>query len=644
LEPDHGKAIGPGSMMLSLALLLASTPLQARSQSQPPDSIANYHVLEDWCVKIVKANLPTWKRAIDFCNLTPDDNLSPEEWAKWFVQPPVRASELRKAYDAARGGESELKFTASDETPKVSFDQSTILWGIADFVVGRARENLNEYALSRFLEPTCRPKQAAAPKVPNKHSEAELSSIRNADQAATIAGYLQSTCKVLLSFEQGGPLPSLASLRDAARVDLELLPKHFLQQQAMRSDPAPGDAVVTAYMVTTAAYALREGKKLLPALAAAQAGVDLKKILLDCEKTPVAAATFMFATIAEQLSAGPPLSDEFGKRRTQYGFALKAILHNLAYTGMPWPTCGGTGQERFKWLREIYGVVLALDRSLVTIADLRRSPDASGNDTPETVRTLTVLDGLFEVADALLRITPSGPASLAEPVKSIRNAVTALARQQLGSVIYWTAAAGVQLSAVDSPALDAVRPYLMLIVDVAQAESSEAVASALARAAAPRHSFMRKRQERGKVYASVNAYLGGAFGWERVQDASLSNSQRSSNFVAPYLPIGIEAGISLGKEKFSLGLMAQLLDLGALGSYRLQSKAAVQQEPEISLRQVFSPSLTAMLGIGKIPLSAGIQLFGYSPRLRRIDKGGTTEERGVTRRFAFLLAMDVPIF
>src|SRR6185369_12808242 len=292
--------------------------------------------------------------------------------------------------------------------------------------------------------------------------------------ASGIAGYLASTCKVLTSFEQGGPLPSLAGLRDAGRSDLELLPKTFLEYQLKRADNMRKDAIATAYLTATAVYALRDGKRLLAALGSVPDGVDLSKTPLDCEATPVAAVTYMLTVVAKQLAGGQPLSRDYGERRGQYGFALKSILHNLAYTQIPWPQCAGSGASRFKWLRQVYGAVLAVDRTLVTVGDLRDEigGEPGSGDTTES-RALAVIDGLFNVADVLVRIPSHGPDSLSRTITSLRNVATALVRRELGSVIYWTANTAVELKAVDSPVLDGARPYLMLIVDIAQAENSE---------------------------------------------------------------------------------------------------------------------------------------------------------------------------
>ena len=93
-----------------------------------------------------------------------------------------------------------------------------------------------------------------------------------------------------------------------------------------------------------------------------------------------------------------------------------------------------------------------------------------------------------------------------------------------------------------------------------------------------------------------------------------------------------------------MGLFASLIDLGAIGNYRLKSSSTVQEAPQIGFSQVLSPGLFFTWGLSKkLPFVAGIG-GQISPKLRRITQAGAEDRDVASKRITVFFAVDVTLF
>ena len=117
------------------------------------------------------------------------------------------------------------------------------------------------------------------------------------------------------------------------------------------------------------------------------------------------------------------------------------------------------------------------------------------------------------------------------------------------------------------------------------------------------------------------------------------------------LPIGFDFSLRLGhrqdesQSSWSLGLFAQLIDLGAMLNYRLNTQANSLPDA-VTLRSLVSPGLTLNAGLPNSPVTIGFG-YQYTPALRHISKEAHGESTGDllnAHRWQLRLAYDIPIF
>ena len=178
---------------------------------------------------------------------------------------------------------------------------------------------------------------------------------------------------------------------------------------------------------------------------------------------------------------------------------------------------------------------------------------------------------------------------------------------------------------------------LTLAADIADAEDGE-VKKVFDPPILPVGSFRIKQSTTFSV--SVNAYAGGAFGRELLDEGA-----KAKTYGGVFAPIGIDLSWSRGSEKHlrsSHSLLLSALDLGALASYRFASEDSVATAPEVTFDNVFAPGAFYALGFKNSPLSlgAGVQ---YAPRLRSITDGTTLIANTGAFRIGVFLAVDIPL-
>lgn len=185
------------------------------------------------------------------------------------------------------------------------------------------------------------------------------------------------------------------------------------------------------------------------------------------------------------------------------------------------------------------------------------------------------------------------------------------------------------------------------MTNILTAKSAEDVQNALAEII-PKDQYKLKNTYH-TVSVSLSTYPGLFFGGESIKKynvaggvADQTTSYKSRSLSASlYMPIGVD--IALGCGPSSVGLFFQAFDLGAVLNYRLNNNdSTVQASPNISWQQLVSPGVSFFYQIDKTPIviAAGVN---YTPGLRKIQQGGVSYDANALR-YGISLTVDVTAF
>jgi|GEM_PF-3549177 len=184
-----------------------------------------------------------------------------------------------------------------------------------------------------------------------------------------------------------------------------------------------------------------------------------------------------------------------------------------------------------------------------------------------------------------------------------------------------------------------VRATLTLVADIAQADSSDGVATALDNFAAPVGTWKAKFD---KFSVALNGYVGIKPAYEITFDTP---GQEVSNgaVVNPVLSVGTEFSWPICSGRSRMGFYVQLIDIGNVASVRLSDDGSdnlvvVETTPDVEFAQLFAPGLFYIASLGRSPFVLGVG-GSFTPDLRTLEGGGTT---GVAQ-FGGFLAVDIPI-
>ena len=166
---------------------------------------------------------------------------------------------------------------------------------------------------------------------------------------------------------------------------------------------------------------------------------------------------------------------------------------------------------------------------------------------------------------------------------------------------------------------DELIKYGSFIANVAQAENSNQVQSAIEAIALPAGSASIKKRSKSNI--ALNAYLGISPGIEHNGDTDKSKFALGLN-----APIGIAASWGHGlkynkkckcnKEQGSSSVFISLIDLGAVTTYRF-ADSETENIPEIEFENILAPGAYYVYGLPKLPISIGLG-GQFGPRLREI--------------------------
>lgn len=339
-----------------------------------------------------------------------------------------------------------------------------------------------------------------------------------------------------------------------------------------------------------------------------------------------------------QLMASVVAGDDF---RQALGAVGGSASSQVAHSGGPARSVDAVIAARTRLSAHQARIDLASDRVQAAVAAAAAPGAATDGPTLAARRT--------QIAEAVWRVTTAISGSDSNRADSASSRLEALDTIAIGVAAgnYYQALSGLSAllndptvsSALGGADAIALLGRLAFLADLAQSPSPEAVRSALMTYAAPPATFLTKRS-RSRLTIYLNAYLGGAVGVEGVRQSGV---WMNSLAVAPYLPVGLEIDSPrlprircLGR--LTVGLLLQVVDLGALASWRLGGDDTVSRTPEVGLRQVFSPGAYLLIHLADLPVTLGGGV-AYTPSLRTIENTDVT-----ARRLGGFIAFDVPLF
>jgi hypothetical protein len=177
--------------------------------------------------------------------------------------------------------------------------------------------------------------------------------------------------------------------------------------------------------------------------------------------------------------------------------------------------------------------------------------------------------------------------------------------------------------------------YASFAASIVQAKSSTDIENAIETVALPAGSASIKKNTNFSI--ALNGYIGGAIGEEYLAQKASSNWGTISGAYAPI-------GVTFSKRIYtsSVSLFVQLIDLGAVASYRL-SDPNTASLPNFSFQNILAPGLGIIYGIPGMPVSIGY-IDQLGPQLRSINATDVVTSQGLNRRWQFFIAVDIPLF
>ena len=152
------------------------------------------------------------------------------------------------------------------------------------------------------------------------------------------------------------------------------------------------------------------------------------------------------------------------------------------------------------------------------------------------------------------------------------------------------------------------RNYGDFIADLVDAKTGDEVKGLMTSIANPPGSSRTKRRQDFTV--SLNAYLGGTFGYESWEDNKTGDTDTFWS-LAPTMPVGISISKLLGKKKESeeekrpsFSAFISFVDLGSLLSYRGGNE--IDAESKITFKNIFKPGLQFHWNPRKTPFYVGL--------------------------------------
>lgn len=173
--------------------------------------------------------------------------------------------------------------------------------------------------------------------------------------------------------------------------------------------------------------------------------------------------------------------------------------------------------------------------------------------------------------------------------------------------------------------------YGTFIATAVKAKTAAEVSDAIAAFALPPGGSAIKKYSKFSI--AINAYVGLSAGQEILTNVG------SNPYYAVTTPIGVT--FNWGFKNFgSIGILASVLDIGALTAFRFQDDN-VSELPDLKFENVLAPGGYLVYGVPKYPIAIGIGAQ-LGPNLRTVTNGTLVTKTSGWRWGAFI-AVDIPI-
>ncbi len=540
--------------------------------------------------------------------------------------------------------------------------ESTLINGLADFLVTRAKAEAIAYLQEQITERFC-----------SKTSKENLSP------------FLPNLCEALQHLDESMSIASMGTvLNAAARRDLEGMPDVLLVQMGEK-DPAHLFVYEPSRLSYSAFRAAQAGRSPIEIFRSLHATTQFKcetgAASDQCRRILWAlrmASALLYSVDASKLGGAAAQGTLSGMQ------ALAAVL--LAQSKLKQLNDLPLGVEGVRALMGIVaGVGLTLDDWNLNINPLF-TKNAATAGAASTTSAKTAADVRRDVASAISRIALDG----LQLARSVTNAVATTAdaaalekgydvadaaisigadliNEQYGSLVTDTSRIFVQLTSdglintdPETEALFHVAARIgPLVAELASAKSSKDVATVLEAAAAPVGSYKAKYQRAGM---SLNAFVGVAGGGEVMQAPAVPGTgatTSTSGSLGGFAPIGFHASAPFcaaesGGNWFHIGALLSIVDLGALSMVRFKNDVSgsgsvsqtTSSAPNVGVGQIFAPGFYLTLGLFKSPIVVGAG-GSLGPSLRTVNStdanGIASADKASVFRFGAFLALDLTL-
>lgn len=476
--------------------------------------------------------------------------------------------------------------------------ESAILRETTDFLVLRGEEELELFATQVLSEQLC--------------------------DDPIVKSLLSHTC-ALTAREEPEPLfaVTLAALREAARIDLEGLPK-WLSAQLATKKPDVACALEVGWQFSEDVL---HGADVAETLADLGSILDDLEIREPCKSSPQFLARLRGASLAlHQINTARGVN--------VVGLIRSGDLESIVSRAAPELTDDDKLSQGGKVVREV----------LQRIRELQRAIEALEAD-PTGAHRAAVVDAALRTIEPLLIYAGDGDARTADYFATVSQIVLAIGDTKYISAVVTLTGSRLLNDAFDHGRIGRnFRVLVTLGATIAQADSTDAVKNALDEAAAPLQSWRRKN------VADYGATITGLFGFVGAYEFPVERTQSDEAApggvtFAPSLALGVDFHGGLGKSRF--GLFLSVLDLGALATFRVtepdtaSDEALVKQAPEVRIEQVLAPGLYPYFGIG--PFDMGL-IVGFVPSLRAARDRETRDVESLdVIRVGLFVAVDISV-
>lgn len=515
--------------------------------------------------------------------------------------------------------------------------ESRLLWSVSDAVLSRSKEQFNSFLLFRAVRLICGP------------------------PPRELTPYLKESCASLEpELLQEAPL-NLALLRAAMARDLETLPGAILTQQirlhgAKLSPSQSSTAFLLASIVQLYSDVTAGANPQVSLLRVREFATSMPKWKAGASVSPLARHTYqlsaLLATVVD--TTGNTLVTWTGVADSlKYPVLALAVnaKHDPHWPGVDDPTeritprfDAGEMLNLFSRGKESVALLQHAQRSYAHAAmALSRLSEA---DTAASTKAFGVAaDSVVGAIIGVVHSLGGNPDPKIQRLAQVSARLAVNARLRNYSMIWHDMIELRRLGGSESVALR-FSPQSLRVLTFAtaamQAKTGTEMDAAVANFVAPGDAYLRKRAKTRDRTLTLNAYGGGQTGVEVVEgDRAM--------FAAPYLPVGAEFGFGrphggLLSPLNHVNLFVQLIDLGALASWRL-SAGKTEQQPSASVAQVFAPGAYLVFPLKTWPLTIGAG-WSWSPKLRKMDANGQLGEqdrRNAQRLPGIFVAFDIPL-